>query len=96
MFTHKQIKHLDDFFVEKNNRPDKGVYFYRINGYTDEIGQFIQKYYEAARKQVLSLKGKFQIRMKKSGVLSGNHGDGLSDEPGIFVAESQKMASENE
>ncbi len=58
MFTHKQIKHLDDFFVEKNSRPDKGVYFYRINGYTDEIGQFIQKYYEAARKTGVIIEGK--------------------------------------
>ncbi len=58
MFTHKQIKQLDDFFVEKNSRPDKGVYFYRINGYTDEIGQFIQKFYEAARKTGVIIEGK--------------------------------------
>ena len=39
MFTHSKIKNLNDFFVERDGRPDKGVYFYRINGYTEEIGQ---------------------------------------------------------
>ncbi|MDE7324327.1 MAG: YceG family protein [Lachnospiraceae bacterium] len=58
MFTHIKIKNLNDFFVERNARPDKGVYFYRINGYTDEIGQFIQKYYEAARLSGVIIEGK--------------------------------------
>lgn len=58
MFTHKKIKNLDDFFTEMDNRPDKGVYFYRINGYTDEIGRFIQKYYEAARLSGVIIEGK--------------------------------------
>ncbi len=58
MFTHIQIKNLNDFFVERNSRPDKGVYFYRINGYTEEIGQFIQKYYEAARLSGVIIEGK--------------------------------------
>lgn len=58
MFTHIKIKKLNDFFVERNGRPDKGVYFYRINGYTEEIGQFIQKYYEAARLSGVIIEGK--------------------------------------
>lgn len=58
MFTHIKIKNLNDFFVERNGRPDKGVYFYRINGYTEEIGQFIQKYYEAARLSGVIIEGK--------------------------------------
>lgn len=58
MFTHIKIKNLNDFFVERNSRPDKGVYFYRVNGYTEEIGQFIQKYYEAARLSGVIIEGK--------------------------------------
>lgn len=58
MFTHIKIKNLNDFFVEQNSRPDRGVYFYRINGYNEEIGQFIQKYYEAARLSGVIIEGK--------------------------------------
>ncbi len=58
MFTHSKIKNLNDFFVERDGRPDKGVYFYRINGYTEEIGQFIQKYYEAARLSGVIIEGR--------------------------------------
>lgn len=58
MFTHNKIKNLNDFFVERDNRPGKGVYFYRINGYTEEIGQFIQNYYEAARLSGVIIEGR--------------------------------------
>lgn len=58
MFTRVKIKNLDDFFLERNSRPDKGVYFYRINGYTDEIGRFIRKYYEAARLYGVVIEGR--------------------------------------
>ncbi len=58
MFTHNKIKNLNDIFVERDSRPDKGVYFYRINGYTEEIGQFIQRYYEAARLSGVIIEGR--------------------------------------
>lgn len=58
MFTHNKIKNLNDFFVERDSRPGKGVYFYRINGYTEEIGQFIQRYYEAARLSGVIIEGR--------------------------------------
>ncbi|MDE7274893.1 MAG: YceG family protein [Lachnospiraceae bacterium] len=58
MFAHIKIKNLNDFFVERDNRPSKGVYFYRINGYTEEIGLFIQKYYEAARLSGVIIEGR--------------------------------------
>lgn len=58
MFTHIKIKNLNDFFSERDSRPEHGVYFYRINGYTEEIGQFIQKYYEAARLSGVIIEGK--------------------------------------
>lgn len=58
MFTHNKIKNLNDFFVERDSRPNRCVYFYRINGYTEEIGQFIQKYYEAARLSGVIIEGR--------------------------------------
>lgn len=58
MFTHNKIKNLNDFFVERDSRPDRCVYFYRINGYTEEIGQFIQRYYEAARLSGVIIEGR--------------------------------------
>ncbi len=58
MFEHKKIKSLDDFFQKLGGRPDRGVYFYRIGGYTEEIGQFIRKYYQAAARLGVILEGK--------------------------------------
>ncbi len=58
MFAHIKMKNLSDFFVERDSRPGRGVYFYRINGYTEEIGQFIQKYYEAARSSGVIIEGR--------------------------------------
>lgn len=49
MFAHKKLKDLDDLFVELDKRPEKCVYFYRINGYNEEISRFIRKYYGTAR-----------------------------------------------
>ena len=37
MLEHKKIQNLSDYFVELNSRREKGVYFYRINGYYNEI-----------------------------------------------------------
>lgn len=58
MFEHKKIQNLDDFFVALNMRKSKSVYFYRINGYNEEINQFVQKYYELARTGGVIIEGK--------------------------------------
>ena len=58
MFEHKKISRLNDFFTELAGRQEKGVFFYRINGFNDEISQFIQKYYEAARASGVIIEGK--------------------------------------
>ncbi len=58
MFVHNKIQKLNDFFAELDSRPDKCVYFYRINGYTEEIGQFIQKYYATARLSGVIIEGR--------------------------------------
>ena len=58
MLEHKKIQNLNDYFVTLNNRQNKGVYFYRINGYSDEIGEFIKKYYDVARRTGIVIEGK--------------------------------------
>lgn len=58
MFKHQKIHQLDDYFVELSNRENKGVYFYRMNVYTQEIGDFIKRYYEAARLAGVIIEGK--------------------------------------
>ena len=40
MLEHKKIRSLDDYFVDLNGRQSREVYFYRINGYTEKIGDF--------------------------------------------------------
>ncbi len=58
MFKRQKIHQLDDYFVELSNRENKGVYFYRMNAYTQEIGDFIKRYYEAARLAGVIIEGK--------------------------------------
>ena len=60
MFQHKKIQNLNDFFKNQSERESAGVYFYRINGYSEEIGGFIRAYYEAARKNGVVIEGKLQ------------------------------------
>ena len=56
MFEHKKINTLNDFFIELHKRPEEGIYFYRLNGYSNEIKTFIQNYYESAKKAVIVFK----------------------------------------
>ena len=58
VFEHKKIQNLNDYFTTLDKRQDKGVYFYRINGYSDEIGQFIKNYYKAAMQSGVIIEGK--------------------------------------
>ena len=58
MLEHGKILELNDFFVGLNNRKCREVYFYRINGYTEEIGKFIKKYYELAQREGIVIEGK--------------------------------------
>lgn len=60
MLNHVKVNGLDDFFKGLGNRQQKGVYFYRISGYSDEIGKFIKKYYEAARKSGVVIEGRIK------------------------------------
>lgn len=58
MFEHKKLQNLEDYFIDLNSRPAKGVYFYRICGYNDKIKDFILKYYEAARQSGVVIEGR--------------------------------------
>lgn len=60
MLEHIEICSLGDYFVELSGRKSRGVYFYRINGYSEEIDAFIKKYYDAARKTGVVIEGKIQ------------------------------------
>jgi hypothetical protein len=55
---HKKLHRLDDFFLDLNQRQEKGIYFCRLNGYSGEIKNFIQKYYEEARRTGVVIEGK--------------------------------------
>lgn len=58
MFRQKEIEELDDFFKNLKDRKETCVYFYRINGYNQQISEFIQKYYETARRTGVVIEGK--------------------------------------
>ena len=58
MFEHVKLQSLDDYFVGLDKRSNKGIYFYRINGYNRQICEFIKKYYQAARTAGVVIEGK--------------------------------------
>ena len=62
MLEHKKIQNLSDYFVKLDNRRERGVYFYRINGYSEEVGAFIKKYYDAARKTGSRVRSRILMR----------------------------------
>ena len=49
MYNCVELKSLEDYFKDYNQREQKGVYFYRITKYNEKIRNFIEKYLEAAR-----------------------------------------------
>lgn len=58
MLEHKKVQSLNDYFTDLSNRQEKGAYFYRINGYSAEIREFIVKYYDVARRTGVIIEGK--------------------------------------
>ncbi len=59
MFEHGRLQKLDDFFSPLHARPGKKtVFFYRLNGYTPEVGDFLKKYYNSARQSGVLIEGK--------------------------------------
>ena len=58
MFNPLKIQSLDDFFVKMEERNHKGVYFYRINEYNEQIKTFLFRYFEAARTTGVVIEGR--------------------------------------
>lgn len=58
MYEHKTLGNLNDYFLKYEERREKGVYFYRINGYSDSVRDFLVRYYETARKTGVVVEGR--------------------------------------
>ena len=58
MFEHRALGSLDDFFLEYRQRREQGIYFYRINGYNDHIREFLERYFEEARRAGVVIEGR--------------------------------------
>ena len=58
MFKREKVTDLNEYFTDLNGRRQKGVFFSRINGYNEQIGTFVQRYYEEARKSGVIIEGK--------------------------------------
>ncbi len=58
MFKREKVTDLNEYFTGLNGRRQKGVFFIRINGYNEQIGTFVQRYYEEARKSGVIIEGK--------------------------------------
>ncbi len=102
MFEHKQLQNLQDYFTDLNNRRESCVYFYRINNYSEEIKNFILKYYEEARKTGVVIEGKIPNPTEKN-LEYYNEIMGMNFQMsvgfighGIFGEKPEKMAAENE
>lgn len=60
MLKRVRLENLDDYFIELGKRKNRGVYFYRINGYNRQIHAFVHKYYESARLSGVIIEGKLK------------------------------------
>lgn len=58
MFEHKKLTELNDYFLNLDQRREKGVFFCRINGYNEQIARFIQAYYEEAVRSGVVIEGR--------------------------------------
>lgn len=97
MFNRIKTTNLDDYFTQLDRRKEKGVYFYRINGYNQETAEFLQKYYEESRLNGVIVEGGIpNPDGKSSGILRRGNGNGLCNEQGVHYAELTEVASQNE
>ena len=58
MFEHKVLSQLDQYFNKLNKRGGQEVYFYRINEYSEQVENFLMRYYEEARQNGVVIIGK--------------------------------------
>ena len=57
MFKNINLLSLDDFFLSLNNRKGNFVFFYRFNGISNDIIDFIKQYYMSARQNGVIIDG---------------------------------------
>ena len=60
MYKCVDITKLNDYFKEYSTRNPKGVYFYRINGFNENIKSFIIEYFKKAEKYGAVIEFKIQ------------------------------------
>ena len=58
MYKKLRLHQLNDFFLPLSVREQKGIYFYRIYHYNEEIGQFIYQYLIEAKRQGIVIQEK--------------------------------------
>ncbi|MCR4891978.1 MAG: YceG family protein [Lachnospiraceae bacterium] len=58
MFEHRKADNWEDYFRELKDRPRKCVYFGRLNAYSIEVGDFVRRYYEEARRCGVIIEGR--------------------------------------
>ena len=71
MFRQQRINGIPDFFKELSARDGKCVYFYRISGYNRETADFIERYYESARRRGVVIEGRIAIRQNRTCPITG-------------------------
>ena len=57
VFGRIKANKLSDIFKTLESRNVQGIYFCRINGYNNEVAEFIRKYYETAVKEGVVIEG---------------------------------------
>lgn len=66
MYKCVDITKLNDYFKEYSTRNPKGVYFYRINGFNENIKSFIIEYFKKAEKYGAVIEFKIQNPTEKN------------------------------
>ena len=57
MFSHVKVRKLEDYFLPLSKRPERAVYFTRLNGFNSQIRDFLIQYYGEARRNGVVLAG---------------------------------------
>lgn len=66
MFEHKTLQNLDEYFKNLKDRGGNINFFYRLNGFNENIRVFIKKYYIEARTYGVIIEGKIQNPTEKN------------------------------
>ena len=57
MFIPGKLSTLSEYYLPISSRPEKSVFFYRIDKYSEETNVFLKKYYQAAQKKGVIIDG---------------------------------------